>query len=272
MLFVWLATAPNLQAQVKDLFGVSAVTPHSPAFSLRIAQMAKLAYANDITFTPSFSTYLPLISVPELTGNITGQITYQGVPIGGISVTLFLWYNPTSYIRFRTATSQSDGIYQFTAVPKLTDYYYRVLYENLTHAPAYAFGCAGTPIFNFPSGASASGGSFEISDITLLSPVDGATITPPYVFQWVRRATASDDYYLNTDQPPHYWQSSSLGYTNQYSSVTLPDINLTTGVPSTWSLSVTNPDGSGCSARTERTVTFANTSMIQFSLPIPLHK
>jgi hypothetical protein len=268
-IFIWLILAPNMKAQTnKPLINAAPVTSqtlHAPSNT----QAAKLAHTGDITFTPSFTAYLPFMSkfVPELTGTISGQITNQGTPIGGVSVTLFLWYNATTYSRFLTTTTQADGSYQFTGVPKLTNYYYRVLYENLTQSPAYVFGCAGQPIFNFPAGASAPGGNFEISDITLLSPANGATISPPYVFQWARRVTTSDDYAIDIEGQSAYWQSSQLGYVEQYTLNSLAGTNLTAGTLNTWSVSLNASDGGGCSARESRTVTFTNTSLVQFPLP-----
>ncbi len=187
-------------------------------------------------------------------GIIQGQITYQGNPISGIPVTLFLWNNPTTYSRFRTATTQANGVYQFLDVPPLgTNYYYRVMYENLNQATAYVRGCQGTPIFNYV-GVTAQSGNFEISDIKLLSPAASATISPPYVFQWTKRATQSDDYKLYISQSSYTFDSGSLGYGGQYTLNSLAGTSLFAGTSSTWRIGVQLPDGSGCSSREGRTV------------------
>ena len=133
MLLIWLTIAPSLTAQANNLLDSSASAPYLITDSPLNTRAAKFAFTSDITFTPSFTAYLPLISafVPELTGDIYGQVTYQGAPVGGISVTLFLWYNPTTYSRWLTTTTKTDGTYRFTGVRDLgSNYYYRVLYEG----------------------------------------------------------------------------------------------------------------------------------------------
>jgi len=187
-------------------------------------------------------------------GIIQGHITYQGNPIGGISVTLFLWSNPTTYSRFRTATTQADGVYRFLDVPPLgTNYYYRVMFENLNQATAYVRGCQGAPIFNYV-GVTTQSGNFEISDIKLLSPTAGATISPPYAFQWTTRATQSDNYKLYISQSSYTFDSGGLGYSGQYTLNSLAGTSLFAGTSSTWRIGVQLPDGSGCSSRESRTV------------------
>jgi hypothetical protein len=121
-LVVWSIIAPGKQAQADSRLNSPAAIADLPAHLPLDTPTVKMAYTTNITFTPSITAFLPLINrfFPEPTGTITGQITYQGAPTAGISVTLFLWYNPTTYIRFRTATSQANGTYQFSDVPNIT--------------------------------------------------------------------------------------------------------------------------------------------------------
>lgn len=145
----------------------------------------------DITFTPAFTAYLPVIvnSPPSIPG-IYGQATYQGTPIGGIELTLQQHINGSFY-PVLTTTTQSDGRYLFTNVPDLAEFTaYVVRYMNDGN-PQY-LGYYYSTFLGYSQGA---GGDFDIANIVLVSPPNGATVALPYTFQWVPRSdTPSDNY------------------------------------------------------------------------------
>lgn len=252
MLLVWLMVAPNISAHATNLLSFASPALDSHTHPARNSQATRLVYTADITFTPAFTTYLPLISRPI--ASISGQITYQGVPIDGITVSLFR--GPDS-IHLLTTTTQANGVYQFLGVPDSGLSYYEVLYENSSNS-AYAANCIG-PALYYSASTSALGGNFEIGDIKLVSPANGATVALPVTFQWTRRVAQSDNYRLDIVGPPsYYWVYDFLGYVGQYTVQSLAGGPFTAGTPYKWLVTAHLIDGSTCSSFEPHTVIFSN--------------
>jgi hypothetical protein len=111
------------------------------------------------------------------------------------------------------------------------------------------------------SGCDLHAGDFDIADIALVSPGDGATVSLPRTFYWTPRpATPSDDYefdlYDPTDGDPWWWTDPTLGYVGSYTLSSLPS-GFSPWTEYAWEVWVYGPDGYGISYE-GRAVTFSN--------------
>jgi hypothetical protein len=84
--------------------------------------LTELHSTASISFTPAYTTYLPLISRPFVPAGIYGRVTYQGAPVTNTQVELWRCdYNGTNWIcsslTALTTTTDLDGHYQFTSAP-----------------------------------------------------------------------------------------------------------------------------------------------------------
>jgi beta propeller repeat protein len=148
--------------------------------------------------------FLPLLTrstgtIPPA-GGISGLVSYNGAPKGGLALTLRFW-NGTSWSIQATTTSGADGKYAFTNLPTLaTGQLYYVRYDNPSSAPnpgpGYLFYWLGNQITTYTGGSTAAGGDFDTGDIGLVSPDQGASITLPAEFCWTPRGISSDNYQI----------------------------------------------------------------------------
>ena len=121
-----------------------------------------LSYTTNITFTPAFTTYLPL--VVNLPAGIYGRVTYQGNPIGGIELTL-QWFVASDFYTVLTTTTQSDGSYMFTNAPDLapsTGYAVRYMNDGNPQYLGYYYS-------TFLGYSQGPGGDFDIANIVSVS-------------------------------------------------------------------------------------------------------
>ncbi len=123
-------------AELVDGLGVCQMTLSSPGtFTLNAA------YAGEGDFLPSSASeqhtvdlrrvYLPMvIKPPEVVPGLTGKVTINGVPIGGISLDL-RFYDGSNFSTVASTTTGTDGNYLFSGVPALqTGQFYYVRYPN----------------------------------------------------------------------------------------------------------------------------------------------
>jgi hypothetical protein len=129
---------------------------------------------------------------------ISGRLTYRGAPAAGLVLQLFL-QNSGGAFALDATTTGADGAYRFAAPPGLgagQEYY--VQYHNTNSAPnpgpGYLYGWWGKEINSYSAGTTVAGGDFDLADITLVSPADGAAVTLPAQFCWTRRGIAGDNY------------------------------------------------------------------------------
>lgn len=167
-----------------------------------------------------------------------------------------------------TVATQSNGTYQFANAPSLdSNQRYYVRYTNgrdgNANNPNYLGFWACHNINSYTAGENVAGGNFDIADVPLVSPANGATVALPYTFQWIRRsATPSDDYefdlYDPADYDPYWWTDPTSGYVSSYTLNGFPSgEGFVTGVPYEWEIWVYGPDGHGISYQ-YRSVTFSS--------------
>jgi len=192
LLLVWVMadqkTDAKGDAQLVSRVDSSSYAPHLSSDR----SPATLRSTTDITFTSAFTVYLPIVSSPP--PGIFGRVTYQGSAIGGISLTLQLW-EAFSSVAVLTTTTQPDGRYLFTDVPGLEiGKSYVVRYMN-SGDPRYLAYWYSDFLNSYTADTRAAGGDFDIANVVLISPRNGATIAVPYTFQWTPRpASPSDNY------------------------------------------------------------------------------
>ena len=232
-------------------------------------QSSSLGHTVGITFTPAFTSYLPILSnfIPGTHAGIYGKVTYQGSAVGGIELTLYrcnyngtYWSCPGAQAQY--TSTLADGSYQFTTAATLgSNQKYRVFLANGGGNPNYVSTWSAPDILAYTAGQVVMGGSFDIANTPLLSPTDAVTTGLPVVFHWTpRAATPSDSYRIIMFNPADEstWQSPALGYVDSYTLNSLPS-GLTTGVSYVWNIAIQTSNGTGDSQEF-RHVTFANIS------------
>ena len=217
--------------------------------------------------TPTAWAYLPLIR-KQLPG-ISGRVALSSTPTAGVSLELG-FYNGSSWSTLATTTTGADGGFSFTGVPSLgPGQKYDVRYENLTGTPGRLRIWGTRELTSYAAGSEVEIGNFDIADIALVAPADGATVSLPYTFQWTPRpATPSDTYefdlYDPTDGDPYF--APPLGYVGSYTLSGLP-ASFSPCVQYAWEIWVYSPDGGfGISYKT-RVVFFANSGVAATPTP-----
>ncbi len=229
------------------------------------SRFTALRYTTSISFTPAYTAYLPLISLPPV--GIYGRITYQGLPVTNTQVELWrcdyqgTYWQCSSLNRQFTSTDQA-GRYQFTAAPSLqANQQYQV--EFYGNDSRYLSWWDSFSIYTYTAGQMMAGGDFDIADVTLLSPDNAITVTLPLKFEWAPRlATPADSYQVglvNYDTGDH-WYSAQLGYASSYT-LTTPPPGFTSGVQYAWGIWVTSPAGGSGLSRQGRTFTVGSGSV-----------
>ena len=133
-------------------------------------------------------------------GGIYGRVTYHGLAAPNLTLELSHWDGEewtTSDIRVTGA----DGRYSFPNAATLgADEIYSVDYGNTPSqpnpGPGYLWSWSGNLIAAYTAGQSVAGGDFDVADIALVSPTDGASVTLPANFCWTPRGIAGDNYRL----------------------------------------------------------------------------
>ncbi len=266
-LLIWVATVGATSAT--RLNGAANNTPREAAPAIHLGsseQSLKLEHTADLTSTPAYTAYLPLIRyfVPRVPAGIYGQITYQGDPMSDIQIGLFhcnyngvYWGCPMDDTQY--TTTFSDGSYQFTAAQSLGPNQKYVV-KSRNSNPNYLLAWWGPDIRTYAAGQTIFGGSFDLANIPLLAPSTAITAGLPVVFKWTPRvATPSDSYHIvmwPLADDTIFWQSPPLGYVGSYTMTTLPN-NFTTGARYAWLVEVSNSGSSGDSQET-RLITFSS--------------
>ena len=197
------------------------------------------------------------VTYTEAEAGIYGTVTENGNPAEGIPLRL-LWYDGSPYSTVATTTTDADGNYLFTDLPTLEpDQTYAVQYSNPNCTGGRLNHWWSGHIRSYTAGDSVWGGDFNIADIILDSPADGATVSLPQTFQWNRRGTDTDDYmfmlYDPIDSDP-WWDSEHLAYEDSYTLPSLPS-GFTYGTEYAWIMAVYGPTpydasaGMGCEFR-----------------------
>ncbi len=277
IVFLALRVEPTASARASDAANFSTSKIDRQTLFTHRSQSVDLSYTADITFTPAFTTHLPLISnfIPRPPAGIYGQITYEGIPIGGIELKLnrcFRVGTDTDWSCFgayaQYTSTLADGSYQFPAASSLgaEQKYYVKWYNgyNSSGNPNYVSEWHGPDILTYTAGQIVRGGSFDIANTLLLSPTNATTVGLPAIFRWARRAATPSDSYrvlLMGTTDASYWQSPLLGYVESYTLTNLPS-NFTAGTRYAWLIEINTSDGMGFSHE-GRTITFSSLNYSQ---------
>ncbi|MBA3534615.1 MAG: hypothetical protein H0T73_22075 [Ardenticatenales bacterium] len=127
---------------------------------------------------------------------IRGRLVEGSSGVAGLSLQL-VRYNPSTQTitTIANSTTGADGSFIFLAVPTLpSGQEYWVEYINTTSTTGRLASWAGPIISSYTAGARVDLEWFDLSDVPLVSPTDGATQPFPVTFRWTRRAISSDNY------------------------------------------------------------------------------
>ena len=158
---------------------------------------------------------------------IHGQVTKNRTPAAGTDLDLSFW-NGTAWSTQATTTTGADGHYCFTGVSSLgAGQIYNVEYSNPADDPADLWNWFANKITAYTAGGAAPGGDFDVADIALTSPSNGAIVTLPAQFCWTPRNVPSDNYVLVF----YYANTGETATTNYLGNISC--VNLT-GLPPSW--------------------------------------
>jgi hypothetical protein len=203
---------------------------------------------------------MPFIVTGE--AGIYGYVTFLGVAVKNIKVDL--WKEAgTTHTAIASTTTNLSGYYSFTNEPALPiGQAYRVRFDNII-PPVIpnALSHWKTRAIDYPtSGIKILIGNFDIGDVALGNPADGAITKAPITFFWTRRPQSPSDSYqirflLFSDSTEKYL-SPALGFVNSFTLSTLPtgfDI-----VPVyTWYVLISQPDGSAGTSSSQHRILFS---------------
>jgi CSLREA domain-containing protein len=184
-----------------------------------------------------YSVYLPLIRSYRPPSGIYGKVTDNGIPAAGVQLTLI-----RSGYTLSTTVTHPDGSFEFTSVPSLAvGQYYRVDYHG---ADSDHIGIWITrKLTSYAAGSTVHIGDFDIANVDLLTPMNGAAVTLPYAFEWIPRAgVPSDSYELMLTDGDSYYHSTPLGYVSSFTLTTLPT-GFVIGQNYYWGVNVYRSDG-----------------------------
>ena len=206
--------------------------------------------------------FLPLVvmgDASEVERGIYGRVTEKGNPVSGVPLDLRL-YNGSSYSTVASTTTGADGRYLFAGVPSLgSGQRYFVQYVNRSVAPGRLWSWNTWSITSYTAGSNLDAGDFDVADIALVSPADGATVSLPQTFHWTRRpATPTDDYEFDLFDG-EWWWTDPLGYAGDYTLNGLPS-GFEPGTQYWWQVCVYGEHGYGWSYEA-RSVILSNTGV-----------
>jgi len=154
------------------------------------------------TLTPSPTpTTLPAPVNPTAVPprGISGRVYYQGQPIAGINVQLEVCLIGGSCEMKARGATDNNGRYNFPYVPSAGTFGYQVTYRNGPEGGnavdnRYLLSWQEPMLTDYDYAQRVEGGSFDIANLPLSGPADGATKTPPVTFTWQSRGVAGDQY------------------------------------------------------------------------------
>jgi len=186
--------------------------------------------------------FLPLINKNTQSG-ISGTVTYKNVPLSNRIIDLYFYNGQTNWLT--ATTTDSNGNYSFTNVsPLKSGEFYIVEWYNNEEDDRYLYvwDCIFSDMDNAPYRC-----SFDVEDVTQISPAAGETISLPYTFSWKKHVIPTDTYEFVivdlADSDP-FWASGSVGTQNSYLLSALPS-GFLTNTRYGWSVTVYNQNGFG---------------------------
>jgi hypothetical protein len=166
------------------------------------------------------------------TAGINGRVTANGAAAAGRTLELRHW-NGSAWVIQSSVTTGADGRYTFSGVPALgANQWYYVRYLNSAAAPnpgpGYLWYWFANRFSSYTAGTTVAGGDFDIADVVMTQPADGATVTLPAAFCWTQRNEPSDNYRLIFRNPRTGQEALTnyLGYS--------PSCVIITAIPPDW--------------------------------------
>jgi hypothetical protein len=191
---------------------------------------------------------------------VSGVVTENGAPSPKEEVYL-RYYDGSGWSTYATTVTDDNGYYRFPQAPILTgDQEYYVRWDNSFDNPnrLTLFLCN---VVTVASSLSANTCNFDLKDVTMALPVDGASVSLPRTFTWTPRGFGDDSYEYNLFEiggEASYWTYPGLGYVDNYRLTNRP-AGFSTGIPYGWYMGVYTPYGWGESYY-YRVVTFSGSS------------
>jgi uncharacterized repeat protein (TIGR01451 family) len=205
------------------------------------------------------NVFLPMLSRP--TPGIYGQVTLNGVGKQGVPVNLLVIYPDNYYSSIAFAITDLNGSYYFPGLDLLPGTAFQVRFLNSSPSADGRLACWFTRrLTSYTPDQTVYMGTFDLSDVSLVAPGPGSSVSLPTAFQWVKRpATPEDSYQLELYAPhgPGDFFSPLLGYINTYSLTQLPS-GFSTNTQYAWTIWVGAPDGGYGLAYYSYAVAFAN--------------
>lgn len=170
--------------------------------------------------------YLPVMFNSFAPRGIIGTVTHAGGWASGVPLEL-RFYDGSSWVTAASTTTGDDGSYVFKDVNSLeVGQYYYVSYSNESYNTGNVYYYATRSFGSYKKGSEMDLGNFDIKDISLNSPVSGATVSLPATFTWsLRTATPGDSYEFDLYDPysdVSFYTDPPLGYVGQYTLTALP--------------------------------------------------
>lgn len=168
--------------------------------------------------------YLPLVLNGAAPQGITGRVTVGGAPAAGVTLTL-RHFDGSAWSTVAETLTGSDGRYLFTNAPSLSSgqRYYVLFGPNNTN-PDLVYAWYGPDITAYTAGVAQEGGTFDIANVALLSPDNGATVTLPVTLIWQMRGVPGDSYAAGLFDPTgdDEWSTPLLGAVDRVTINALP--------------------------------------------------
>lgn len=211
-------------------------------------------------------TYLPVTYNKQYPRGPYGTVTENGNPVSNIPIQL-RFFNGTSWSTIAIKNTATNGTYAFGYVPSLKPgQYYYVFFQNSANGnPDRLWFWHTRYLESFTIGTEVHIGDFDLTNIALTTPINGATISLPYLFQWGRRPNSpTDSYELDIYDPmdgePWFYTQPLLGYVTGYQLNSLP-LDFETGKLFAWEVWVFSPDGGFGISYYSRAMFFSNTGL-----------
>lgn len=231
---------------LKNLLIFNSADPEQALTQENDYQTAAYAYTDFAgTLGGPMKVYLPMALRRQAGLTITGQVTENGSPVGGIPLDL-RFFDGSAWSTKASTNTGGDGRYTFNGVALLgSGQAYYVRYVNTTDDTRLYTWHTASLTANDPSGK-ATLETFEISNIEMTKPDPGATVKLPYTFRWVRRSAApSDSYELDLFLPGYsspWYYTPMLGYVDSFYMQNLPS-GFANGVTYGWEMFAYSPEG-----------------------------
>ena len=158
-------------------------------------------------------------------------MTYKSAAAQGLRIDLQRW-DGSNWLMQAETTTAANGSYVFTGAPALAvGEIYAVRYLNdpadPNPGPGYLWSWWGNRLAAYTPGTAAWGGDFDVADIPLVSPADGAAVTLPAQFCWTPRGLPGDTYRLAL----YNWLTDETAWTAYFGNVSCANL---TGIQIDW--------------------------------------